>query len=184
MNFRRYGLNLPFDALAENLVNSHDVTLDNPEHLRSPADLSVFLQEHGIAPPRRVTQSDLEAAKQLRSEVRELFEAPNDAQALRLLNKLLQHAKPTLAIESAGGELQLKWGTQPGADFDAFLRSAVAINLANVVTSFGFERLRVCNARPCQDVFLDLSKKGEQRYCGPKCATRTRVAAYRARIRG
>jgi predicted RNA-binding Zn ribbon-like protein len=172
MNFRRYGLNLPFDALAENLVNSHDVTLEEPEHLRSPADLSAFLQEHGIAPPRRGTQADLDAAKRLRSEVRELFEASNDAQALRLLNKLLQHAKPTLTVESSAGE------------FDAFLRSAVAINLANVVTRFGFERLRVCNARPCQDVFLDLSKKGEQRFCGPQCATRTRVAAYRARSKG
>ncbi len=181
MNFRSYEARLPFDALAENLVNSHDVSLQEPEHLRSLADLADFLRRHDVAPGRRLTHADLEATRRLRGEIRALFEARSEAQALRLLNEMLLHARPRLAIARDADGWSLLWDTQSAVDFDGLLRSAVAINLAHVVARFGFLRLRVCEASPCEDVFLDLSKKGEQRFCGPKCATRTRVAAYRAR---
>jgi predicted RNA-binding Zn ribbon-like protein len=181
MNFRRYNFEMPFGALAENLVNSHDVTLATPEHLRTPADLASFLKEHAILPPRRPTPADLEGAKRLRTQVRELFEAATQADALRRLNALLDGARVTLSVVKEKGTPRFKWAADSSVELLDSLRSAAALNLAHIVTEFGFERLRVCHAAPCIDVFLDISKRGEQRFCGPRCATRTRVAAHRAR---
>lgn len=181
MNFRRYNFVVPFDALAENLVNSHDVTLEVPEHLQTPADLVAFLKEHAIVPARRPSVAELEATKRLRAQVRELFETDTQTGALQRLNDFLDGARARLSIVKEKGALKLEWKADPSVDLLDSLRSAVAVNLAHIVSEFGFERLRVCRAQPCIDVFLDVSKRGEQRFCGPRCATRTRVAAHRAR---
>lgn len=181
MNFRRYNLDVPFGALAENLVNSNDVTLATPEHLQTPADLAAFLKEHAILPARRPSHADLEGTRRLRTQVRELFEPGTQGDALRALNALLDGARMTLSVVKEKGTPRLKWAVDPSAELLVALRSAVAVNVAQIVTEFGFERLRVCRAAPCIDVFLDISKRGEQRFCGPRCATRMRVAAHRAR---
>jgi predicted RNA-binding Zn ribbon-like protein len=181
MNFRRYNFEVPFGALAENLVNSHDVTLATPEHLRTTGDLGGFLEQHGLPIPRRLTSADLEGTKRLRAQVRELFEAQTQTSAMQCLNALLEDARVTLRIVRQKGMPRLKWAADSSVDLLTSLRSAIAVNAAHIVTEFGFERLKVCHAAPCIDVFVDVSKRGEQRYCGPRCATRRRVAAYRSR---
>jgi predicted RNA-binding Zn ribbon-like protein len=181
VNFRRYSFDVPFGALAENLVNSHDLTLAEPEHLQTPADLAAFLGEHDIAVPRRPAPAELEAVKRLRTEVRELFESDSQSLALQRLNALLDGMQLDVAVVKAKGAPRLVWSPRGSVPLVDSLRAAVAVNLAHIVTEFGFERLRVCGASPCADVFLDVSKRGEQRFCGPRCATRTRVAAHRAR---
>jgi predicted RNA-binding Zn ribbon-like protein len=181
VNFRRYSFEVPFGALAENLVNSHDESIEVPEHLQAPTDLFAFLQEHDIATSRKPGTAELEATKRLRAQVREVFEAGNAAAALRSLNRLLEDAQLDLAVVKDKGTSRLAWGVRPGLPLVDSLRAAVGVNLAHVVEEYGFERLRVCGASPCADVFLDVSKRGEQKYCGPRCATRTRVAAHRAR---
>ena len=180
MNYRRYSFGIPFGALAENLVNSHDVTLDEPEHLRTPTDLAAFLREHDL-PVKRLGTAELEAVRKLRAEVRALFAAESQAEALRRVNVLLEGARTRLAAVKDRGGVRIAWSMDQDVDFIGALRSAVAVNVAHLAAEFGVERLRVCGASPCIDVFLDTSKRGEQRFCGPRCATRTRVAAHRAR---
>jgi predicted RNA-binding Zn ribbon-like protein len=76
---------------------------------------------------------------------------------------------------------RIEWSVDDSVPLVEALRSAVAISAAHLATEYGFDRLRTCGADPCADVFLDVSKRGEQRFCGPRCATRVRVAAHRAR---
>jgi len=180
VNYRRYNFEIPFGALAENLVNSHDVTLAEPEHLRTPADLAAFLREHDL-PVKRLGTAELEGVRTLRAEVRALFAAESQAEALRRVNGLLEGARTQLAAVKDRGGVRIAWSMDQDIDFFDALRSAVAVNVAHLAAEFGVERLRVCGASPCIDVFLDTSKRGEQRFCGPRCATRTRVAAHRAR---
>jgi predicted RNA-binding Zn ribbon-like protein len=172
---------VPFDALVENLVNSHDLTLAVPEHLQSPADLAAFLGEHGIEWPRRISGADLDDVRKLRAEVRELFSAVTQGEAATKLNELLADARVNLQVARERPLPRLEWTMNTSGELADALRSAVAVSAAHVVTEFGFGRLRVCGADPCADVFLDVSKRGEQRFCGPRCATRVRVAAHRAR---
>jgi predicted RNA-binding Zn ribbon-like protein len=181
VNYRRYTFPAPFDALAENLVNSHDLTLEVPEHLQSPADLDAFLDEHGIAWPRRISGADLESVRRLRTEVRGLFAAQTQGEAAERLYELLADARVSMNVVRERPLPRIAWTIDTSVDLADALRSAVAVSAAHLVTEFGFERLRVCGADPCGDVFLDASKRGEQRFCGPRCATRVRVAAHRAR---
>jgi predicted RNA-binding Zn ribbon-like protein len=181
VNYRRYTFPAPFGALAENLVNSLDHSIAVPEHLANVADLAAFLKEHDIEWPRRVTAADLEAVRELRNEARELFTANTPAQAAQKLNALLAHPRLQLQAVREKGGARMAWALDESVPLAQTFRSAVAVSAAHLVTEFGFERLRVCGADPCADVFLDASKRGEQRFCGPRCATRVRVAAHRAR---
>ena len=47
-----------------------------------------------------------------------------------------------------------------------------------------FDRLRVCAASDCEDVYVDVSKNGSRRFCSTRCSNRTNTAAYRERARG
>ncbi len=181
MNYRRYSFDVPFGALAENLVNSLDLSIEVPEHLATVAQLVDFLKEHDITAPRRPGLAELEATKRLRAEVRAVFAADTAGAALQQLNRLLDGAQLDLSVVRDKGAPRLSWSVRPALPLVDSLRAAVAVNMAHVVETFGFERLRVCGASPCADVFLDVSKRGEQKFCGPRCATRTRVAAHRAR---
>jgi predicted RNA-binding Zn ribbon-like protein len=181
VNYRRYSFDVPFGALAENLVNSLDYSIAVPEHLAAPADLADFLEQQGIDWPKRVTHADLEAVRALRIHVRELFAADTPARATEKLNELLENARVNLQLRREKGAARLEWSLDSSVPLAQALRSAAAVSAAHLATEFGFERLRVCGADPCADVFLDASKRGEQRFCGPRCATRVRVAAHRAR---
>jgi predicted RNA-binding Zn ribbon-like protein len=184
VNYRRYNFPAPFGALAENLVNSLDHSIAVPEHLATPSDLGTFLDEHGIEWPRRITQADLDAVRAVRAEVRGLFTADTAAQAAEKLNRLLADARVGMRVARERGDARIEWSLDSSVPLAQTLRSAAAVSAAHLAAEFGFERLRVCGADPCADVFLDVSKRGEQRYCGPRCATRVRVAAHRARGAG
>jgi len=181
VNYRRYTFQAPFGALAENLVNSLDDSLEVPEHLATPAHLAQFLVQHEIHWARKPTAADLEAVRRVRAEVRGLFTAQTQSDAAQRLNALLHGARVNMHVVRERGGTRMQWTVDGSATLAEALRSAAAVSAAHLVTQFGFERLRVCGADPCADVFLDVSKRGEQRFCGPRCATRVRVAAHRAR---
>ena len=61
------------------------------------------------------------------------------------------------------------------------VEAVVTRGLADLVAEFGPERLRQCAARPCEEIFVDRSKSGHQRFCGKRCATRFNVAMFRKR---
>ncbi|MGH8920949.1 MAG: CGNR zinc finger domain-containing protein, partial [Acidimicrobiales bacterium] len=61
------------------------------------------------------------------------------------------------------------------------LAAEYLFGLTLVVTELGPDRFGICGASDCNDVFVDLSPNLSRRFCGDKCATRTNVAAYRAR---
>jgi predicted RNA-binding Zn ribbon-like protein len=181
VNYRRYTFPVPFGAIAENLVNSLDESIEVPEHFASVGELAGFLDVHEIEWPRRPTPADLEAVKSVRAEARGLFAASTQGEAEKRLNALLAGARVNMRVTRERGLGRIEWTVDPAVSLAEAIRSAVAVNAAHIVSEFGFDRLRVCGADPCADVFLDVSKRGEQRFCGPRCATRVRVAAHRAR---
>ena len=181
MNYRRYTFEVPFGAIAENLVNTLDESIAVPEHLATPADVYRLLAAHEIAWPRKPTVADLEALRAVRARVRGLFVASTQAEAERRLNELLVDARANMRVARERGVARIEWSVDTSVGLAEAIRSAAAVSAAHVAREFGFERLRVCGADPCADVFLDVSKRGEQRFCGPRCATRVRVAAHRAR---
>jgi predicted RNA-binding Zn ribbon-like protein len=183
MNYSTYTIDLPYDALAENLVNSHDVSLAEPEHFRTVQDLRSFMAHHGLTPGTALTSQDLHRARRLRAVVRDVFTSRDAAQARRRINALLAGKLYTADVSAHGAATVLGWKVPERDDGIARLKAAAALNLAALLQTVGFDRCRVCEAAPCQDVFVDLSKKGNRIFCGPRCATRVHVARFRERER-
>jgi predicted RNA-binding Zn ribbon-like protein len=58
--------------------------------------------------------------------------------------------------------------------------ATVASALAALIAEEGFDRLGVCSAGDCFDVFVDTSRNRSRRYCNQICSTKMNVAAYPA----
>ncbi|HEV2109643.1 MAG TPA: CGNR zinc finger domain-containing protein [Thermomicrobiales bacterium] len=172
-------------SLAEALINTYDITLDSPELLPTPRDLAAFLSARGLLPEGvSVSEDDLAEVRALRADLRVIFEAGDEAVAVSILNGLLAAAPVSLRLER---DEEGSWRVEPRPADELPLARRVTVEatlgLADAVEAYGFERLRVCDADPCRDVFLDTSRNRSRRYCGQKCANRHNVAAFRQRQR-
>ena len=112
--------------------------------------------------------------------VRSVALAESRDDVLTRLNELLALARPRPYATDHDGELHLHYA---GADAPALeqLTTTVAMGLSQVVVQHGWQRLGVCSAEGCDDVYVDTSRNASRRYCSNTCASRSTVAAYRAR---
>ena len=67
------------------------------------------------------------------------------------------------------------------ADGRVALLAAATVSLMAWVTTNGVDRLGICSAHRCADVFVDTSRAATRRYCSSTCLNRARVARWRAR---
>ena len=96
------------------------------------------------------------------------------------LNDLLALARPRPYATDHDGELHLHYA-RPEAPVLEQLTTTVAMGLSQVVIQHGWQRLGVCSAEGCDNVYVDTSRNASRRYCSNTCASRSTVAAYRAR---
>ena len=59
-----------------------------------------------------------------------------------------------------------------------------ATALALIVDGYGADRFGQCQAARCEAVYVDLTRNGSRRFCGPACTARAKSAAYRTRRQG
>ncbi|MER7249712.1 CGNR zinc finger domain-containing protein [Kribbella sp. NPDC000426] len=163
--------------LAVDLVNTR--TRD-PEQLTSPAAVRTFLLEHGESDPIEVGEDDLAAVRAVRERVRPVFHA-DPAQAAGLLNGLLaEYAVRPYLSDHDGAPWHLHVA-EPDASWAEWLAATAALGLATFAAGHGFEALGVCAAVDCERVFANPAERRPRRFCTPRCSSRSRVAAYRAR---
>ncbi|MFC7574193.1 CGNR zinc finger domain-containing protein [Klenkia terrae] len=112
--------------------------------------------------------------------VREVAVADSQAQVMDRLNALLALASPKPYATDHDGELHLHYAA-PEAGALEQLTTTVAMGLSQVVVQHGWQRLGVCAAEGCGNVYLDTSRNASRRYCSNTCSSRSTVAAYRAR---
>lgn len=171
----------PGVGVAVNLVNSLGST-SGYENLRMQDDVRELLDAQGLAGYGDVEEQDVAALRALRPELRAIFEAPDEKAAAAGINALLARSGAAPQMTDHDG----KWHLHYAAD-DAPLADRVAavaaMGLATVVVRWGWERLGICRADDCADVFVDTSRNKSRRYCDPSCSTRMNVAAFRARHR-
>lgn len=169
----------PGVGVAVNLVNSLG-SATGYENLRTADDVRELLDAQGLEGYGTVEESDLEPLRSLRPELRAIFEAPDERTAAGRINALLARSGAAPQMTDHDG----KWHLHFAAD-DAPLGDRVAavaaMGLATVMVRWGWERLGVCRADDCADVFVDTSRNRSRRYCDPSCSTRMNVAAFRAR---
>jgi predicted RNA-binding Zn ribbon-like protein len=112
--------------------------------------------------------------------IRGVAVAESEADVLTRLNQLLALARPRPYATDHDGELHLHFARRDAPALEQ-LTTTVAMGLSQVVVQHGWQRLGVCSAEGCDDVYVDTSRNASRRYCSNTCASRSTVAAYRAR---
>lgn len=163
------------------LVNSAGAgTGADGDELADLAALDAFLARWGWTGSRRGDGEELEAVRRLRPRLRRLWELDEDGVA-DLVNALLGESAALPQLVRHDG-----WGyhlhaTPAGAPLADRMAVEAAMALLDVVRNEELDRMRVCEAEGCADVFVDLSKNRSRRYCGTTCSNRVNVAAFRSR---
>jgi predicted RNA-binding Zn ribbon-like protein len=75
--------------------------------------------------------------------------------------------------------LQLRFAPAPQLQPVQHVEALVTRGIADLIAESAPDRLRKCDSPPCEEIFVDHSKSGQQRFCGRRCATRLNVAMVR-----
>jgi predicted RNA-binding Zn ribbon-like protein len=155
-------------------------TADEPDTLTTVAELDAWYAEHAYTGRRDGDEAELEAVRQLRPVLRELFLSDRDAAADRV-NAMLAEAG---ALPQLVRHDPLDWHLHAiGPDATLATRVVVeaAMAMVDVVRQDEMSRLGVCADANCGGIVLDLSRNRSRRFCSTACGNRNAVAAYRAR---
>ncbi|KAB2860896.1 MAG: CGNR zinc finger domain-containing protein [Anaerolineae bacterium] len=168
-------------------ANTYDPFLDEPEFLRTPADLQKFLEQRHIEMSEPLTEMEFLKIRRLRDRLRDIFlrlETSEPSEIVGAINGLLGATPVNLQASISEGELiEIKYEIPTNVVLVERLAVEVGLGLTLALQQYGPERLKVCAAAPCQEVFIDVSKNKSRRFCGERCANRYNVAHFRERQR-
>ncbi|HEX2074851.1 MAG TPA: CGNR zinc finger domain-containing protein [Geodermatophilus sp.] len=160
------------------------IDLANADRAGDPDWAARFLRSHHdwFSADTSLELSPAEAVEAARTAdlVRAVAVAGSQAEVIERLNALLALARPRPYATDHDGELHLHYA-RPEAPVLEQLTTTVAMGLSQVVAQHGWQRLGVCSAEGCDNVYVDTSRNASRRYCSNTCASRSTVAAYRAR---
>lgn len=176
-----------FIQFVVDFANTYDPFLDEPEFLRTPADLQEFLQQRHIEMSGPFTEIEFMRVRQLRDRLRDIFlrlETSDAAEIEGTINSLLGTSPVNLQASISEGEpTEIKYEIPTTVALVERLAVQTGLGLTLALQQYGAERLKVCAAAPCQEVFIDVSKNKSRRFCGERCANRYNVAHFRERQR-
>lgn len=170
-------------ATIRSFVNTREYDPD-VEHLATPAALTAWLADHGLAAADE-TRTDGDLARTIR--VREALRAfaagnagePIPAQALAVLDEQRRRSRLGVAF-AADGSAPIVAGA---AGIDGALGALLAI-VAHAVHDGTWVRLKACADPSCRWAFYDSSRSHRRAWCSMEvCGNRNKVRAYRRRQR-
>jgi predicted RNA-binding Zn ribbon-like protein len=166
--------------LAVSLVNTAN-PLTGADQIPDVAALSAFLAKHGVGADSEVRDADLAVIRTLRQGLRAVFAAGDDESAATAANQLLRryNAVPRIVKDAELG-LHLHF-EEARRGIAHWVGAITAMGVAFVLCEYGADRLGVCAAAGCDNVFIDTSKNRSRRYCSTACAHRVSTRAYRTR---
>lgn len=132
----------------------------------------------------RATDRDCMLLRRFQRELRPVFEAGEADRVSEVvggLNALMARHPVTPRISDHDEHhLHLHIATENASVADLLVGESL-LGLATLVCDLGPDRLGVCSAPPCTQVFVDTSPNRSRRYCSDRCSSRANVAAFRAR---
>jgi predicted RNA-binding Zn ribbon-like protein len=168
-----------FDAYARTAVD----TVNAP--LTELADLTeLFGEQEWMA--AEATERDFNAIKRAQKRLRDVFEhgsAGRDAEAVEELNALLEAYPIRPRISGHDSNDWHMHVTGRGSAVSSEYLAGAAWGLAVWLCEHGSSRFGICADERCGNVYLDTSSNCCRRFCSERCATRSHVAAHRARKR-
>lgn len=171
---------MDFDAYARTAVDLVNASLDDLDAVRG-----VFSDENAWM-CSEITDRDAAVLRRAQKKLRDVFElgtAGRDAEAVTELNGLLESfpVQPRISCHS-GGDWHMHV-TSRGASVSSEYLAGAVWGLAVWLCQYGSARFGVCADDRCGNVYLDTSSNCCRRFCSERCATRSHVAAHRARKR-
>ncbi|MGH3166450.1 MAG: CGNR zinc finger domain-containing protein [Trebonia sp.] len=157
--------------LALGLASLGEGTLGIEEFLKAQ---STMFTDHGLG------TGALTQLRKLGERIAEVLARESGDQFLDALGALLdaQDCRPYLSRHDGRPHLHYARDDAPP---DQWIATMAVSGLVRYVCAVGRDRLRRCAAGGCGRWFADTSRNRSRRYCSGACASRTTVAAYRAR---
>jgi len=124
--------------------------------------------------------AELLDVQQTRSILREVWTLDREDAAVEV-NEMLRAARAMPFLTRHDG---IDWhihATSPDAPLAERIRVEASLALIDVIRMNEMGRLRVCGARDCEGLFLDLSRNGSKRFCSVRCGNRMNMIAFRER---
>ena len=170
---------MDFDAYARTAVEIANTPLT------TMADLIDFLGQESWS-AAHLTEKDLNVFRRTQRRLREVFDhgaRGRAAEAAAELNILLDTfpVQPRISGHDTGA-----WHmhvTGRGSSVSSEYLAGASWGLAVWLCEHGSSRFGVCADERCGNVYLDTSSNCCRRFCSERCATRSHVAAHRARKR-
>ena len=157
------------------------VELANTGTLDQSGDLVAdFFEQHDITPPPDGAYADLPAL--VSAALAQLV----DHQPPQAVHQLLRDYPPEMHLsdhDGAGNGVYHIHFSRNGTEATRWLGQLVAAKLALVAAGDPSVTLGRCAAAGCGNFFVDQSRNRTRRFCSNACASRTTVAAYRARAK-
>ncbi|GAA0377502.1 CGNR zinc finger domain-containing protein [Bacillus horti] len=165
------------------VLNSYDPFYADPERLGSTEKLSELLVKYQLFQEESLTTEQLGAVQLFRDSLRFLILKESDETLVKFLSEYESRAPITTRLQAAGeGKFTLiyeqlnKGGLKPLEDRILAICSHA---LGRMIVDFGRSRLKSCTSTPCEEIFVDQSKNGMQRFCSKRCSTRYHVKKHR-----
>lgn len=170
---------MDFDAYARTAVDLVNTLQRTREDLRD-------LFPSGSWQRGELTDRDLAAFRRGQRRLREIFvlgAAGQDTDVVTGLNALLDTFPVRPRISGHGTTDWHMHVTGRGSSVSSEYLAGAVWGLAVWVCRYGSARFGVCADHRCGNVYLDTSSNNCRRFCSERCATRSHVAAHRARKR-
>jgi len=138
-------------------------------------------REVGMTMPFPERRNDYGETREVIDDWLRIVDAPTDEQRAELLNRQMARASAYPRMVDHDGEGWHLHYRDDGQSLPQVLRSVIAVGTALHLTTRGMQRLRRCEAEPCAQVVVDVTRNGRQRYCSVRCANRAAVRRHRNR---
>jgi hypothetical protein len=174
------GQNFPVAVMARRAAALAGVIRDGGTEVEIASTLREFGEDVSTVDPAAVP-----LLQQVADELYAVFAAETLDTCVGEINGMLgRWAGPPRLSAHDGTAWHLHLDSDDEAPWGEWLAASAAYALANIVGETGRRPGGICHAEGCDRPYVNTGAGAEQRYCSPRCATRSRVAAHRRRTHG
>ncbi|GAA2444427.1 CGNR zinc finger domain-containing protein [Agromyces soli] len=145
------------------------------------AGIEARTREFGMTMTFPVHVDDHAGTRRVIDDWLEVVDAPSDPERAAILNARMAAVAAYPRLTDHDGE---GWHLHYRDDLQTLpevLAAVIAVGTALHLTTRGMNRLGRCEASPCTNVVVDVTRNGRQRYCSVRCANRAAVRRHRER---
>lgn len=131
-----------------------------------------------VFPPE---SDDHERVREVIDDWLEIVDEDGPAERARILNDQMAEAAAYPRLTNHDGEGWHLHYRDDVASLPFVLRAIITVGTSLHLVTRGMDRLGRCEASPCTNVVVDITRNGRQRFCSVRCANRAAVRRHRAR---